>query len=174
MSSDSDSPMVAQSSPREPGTADELRLSYGLMFEDLYHRDGLTRLDACFLGDLKDSDVTLHDRLVTARAAPESVAGKVESDLIVDLAPPLEDFIADLFGIKREVCDLQARHHALAPLYSAKRLFVQRRAAKKYGPDVAGTFDGSALRRQIEQHLGAELTELRFAEKLNSWFSAPI
>jgi len=35
----------------------------------------------------------------------------------------------------------------LAPLYTVKRLFVQRRAAKKYGPEQAATFDGRCCAR---------------------------
>src|SRR5439155_1640740 len=99
-------------------------------------------------------------------------AGKAESDLIVELAPALEDFIAELFGIASDVRALQARHQALAPLYTVKRLFVQRRAAKKYGPEQAAAFDGEALRAELEPLLGGELTELRFAEKVEAWMKA--
>src|SRR5207245_3814487 len=53
-----------------------------------------------------------------------------------------------------------------------KRLFVQRRAAKKYGPDQAATFDGQALREQLEPLLGGELTELRFAQRVDAWMKA--
>ena len=107
-------------------------LGFDLRFEDLYGRDGLVRLDARFVDFVKARNVDLHNRLMAARAAPEQVAGKAESDLIVELAPELEDFIAELFGIASDVRALQARHQALAPLYTVKRLFVQRRAAKKY------------------------------------------
>ena len=109
---------------------------------------------------------------MAARAAPEQVAGKPESDLIVELAPVLEEFIAELFGIAHEVRALRSRHDALAPLYSVKRLFVQRRAAKKFGPDQAAGFDGPALRRELEPLLGGELTELRFAERVDAWMKA--
>ena len=84
----------------------------------------------------------------------------------------LEEFIAELFGIAHEVRALRARHDALAPLYSVKRLFVQRRAAKKFGPDQAAGFDGPALRRELEPLLGGELTELRFAERVDAWMKA--
>ncbi|RAI38231.1 FAD-dependent oxidoreductase, partial [Rhodoplanes roseus] len=158
-------------SPASTGGPDTqlLRLAHGLAFEDLYRRDGLARLDAAFVAWLAEADVALHDRLVTARATPDGLATKEESELLVALAPHLEDFLADLFGIGPQVRALQARHDALAPLYTVKRLFVQRRAAKKYGAAAAAGFDGDALARALEEVLGGPLDELRFAT-----FVAPI
>ncbi|MGZ3289832.1 MAG: pyridine nucleotide-disulfide oxidoreductase, partial [Xanthobacteraceae bacterium] len=149
-----------------------ITLAFGLRFADLYDRDGLVRLDGCFVDFLKVQDPPLHGRLMAARAAPEQAAGKPESELIVELAPVLDAFIAELFGIAHEVRALRSRHDALAPLYSVKRLFVQRRAAKKYGPDQAAGFDGLALRGELEPLLGGELTELRFAERIDAWMKA--
>jgi NADPH-dependent glutamate synthase beta subunit-like oxidoreductase/NAD(P)H-flavin reductase len=151
---------------------DNVALGFDLRFADLHGRDGLVRLDGHFVDFLKAQNPELHNRLMAARAAPEQAAGKLESDLIVELAPALEEFIAELFGIGHEVRALQSRHEALAPLYSVKRLFVQRRAAKKYGPDQAAGFDGPALRGELEPLLGGELTELRFAERVDAWMKA--
>jgi NADPH-dependent glutamate synthase beta subunit-like oxidoreductase/NAD(P)H-flavin reductase len=151
---------------------ERLALGFGLQFDDLYRRDGLIRLDGCFVDALKARNVELHNRLMAARAAPDSVAGKDESDLIVALSPALEDFIAELFGIAAQMSELKRRHDALAPLYGVKRLFVQRRAAKKYSPEQAAAFDGPALRRELERHLGGALTELRFAERVEAWMKA--
>jgi NADPH-dependent glutamate synthase beta subunit-like oxidoreductase len=151
---------------------ESLTLGFDLRFADLYGSDGLVRLDGQFVDFLKAQGPELHNRLMTARAAPEQLAGKPESDLIVELAPVLEEFIAELFGIAPEVGALRSRHEALAPLYSVKRLFVQRRAAKKYGPDQAAAFDGAALRDELEPLLGDELTELRFAERVDAWMKA--
>src|SRR5947209_259286 len=53
-----------------------------------------------------------------------------------------------------------------------KRLFVQRRAAKKYTAEQAAAFDGPALRRELERRFGGALTELRFAEKVDAWMTA--
>jgi hypothetical protein len=151
---------------------ESLTLGFDLRVADLYGRDGLVRLDARFVDFVKARNLDLHNRLMAARAVPEQVAGKAESDLIVELAPELEDFIAELFGITSDVRALQSRHQALAPLYTVKRLFVQRRAAKKYGPEQAAAFDGEALRAELEPLIGGELTELRFAEKVEAWMKA--
>src|SRR5712691_3801194 len=103
----------------------ELALKYGLSFADLYERDGLVRLDR-----------------------------KAESDLLVDLSPHLEDFIGGLFGIAGEVRALQARHERLAPLYSVKRLFVQRRAVKEVKEADALQLNGHLLALELEPLIG--------------------
>ena len=132
-----------------------MKLQYGLSFNDLYGRDGLLRVDAAFLGFVKEVDAPLHDRLVSSRR--EIPAGKAESELLVALAPHLEDFIGRLFGITAELQALSAKHHELAPLYSVKRLFVQRRAMHKVKPEDA-TPDGFAF-----------TTELAFASQVTEW-----
>ena len=70
---------------------ESLTLGFGLKFEDLYRRDGLVRLDGAVRRHLKARNPELHDRLMAARAAPDQLAGKGESELIIALAPELED-----------------------------------------------------------------------------------
>src|SRR6266849_11204920 len=129
----------------------DLALQHGLSFADLYGRDGLVRLDRAFVAHLVDSDATLHDRLMAARSDPDSIEHQTESGLLVDLAPHLEDFVGELFGIAAEVRALQARHHELAPLYSVKRLFVQRRAVKGVREADAAEIDGPSLARELDR-----------------------
>src|SRR4051794_34049066 len=132
-----------------------LSLRHGLSFADLYDRDGLVRLDRAFVSHLAETDVGLHDRLMTARRDPDAVEGLDESNLLIDLAPHLEDFIGELFGIAAEVRALQARHQELAPLYSVKRLFVQRRAVKGVKEADAVAIDGPGLARELHRLMGA-------------------
>jgi NADPH-dependent glutamate synthase beta subunit-like oxidoreductase/NAD(P)H-flavin reductase len=132
-----------------------LRLRHHLEFEDLYSRAGLQKLDAAFLNYVAEGDAALAERLRAARRAPP--ARKDESELLISLAPQLEDFLAHLFGIEAEARSLAARHHELAPLYSVKRLFVQRRALHKVKPEDAKP-DGYAFS-----------TELRFAQDVTEW-----
>src|SRR6267154_5676693 len=96
----------------------DLALKHGLSFSDLYERDGLIRLDRAFVAHLAATDVGLHARLMAGRAEPDALDRKAESDLLVDLAPHVEDFIGGLFGIEEEVRALQAAHERLAPLFS--------------------------------------------------------
>src|SRR6266702_3516079 len=128
----------------------ELALKHGLAFADLYDRNGLVRLDRAFIAHLAATDVALHDRLMAARAESDGLDRKAESDVLVDLAPHLEDFIGELFGIAAEVRALQARHDKLAPLFSVKRLFVQRRAVKEIKEAEAASLNGRALAQELD------------------------
>ena len=60
---------------------------------------------------------------------------------------------------------LAAKHHELAPIFAVKRQFVQRKAMNAYKADVAATFDGPALRAELERALGAPFAELAFARR---------
>jgi NADPH-dependent glutamate synthase beta subunit-like oxidoreductase/NAD(P)H-flavin reductase len=149
-----------------------LVVQHGLSFADLYDREGLVRLDRAFVAHLAESDVGLHDRLMTARRDPDAVERLEESNLLVDLAPHLEDFLGGLFGIGAEVRELQARHHELAPLYSVKRLFVQRRAVKGVKEADAIAIDGPALARELDELIGSpapDAWERRYAEHVAKW-----
>ena len=64
---------------------------------------------------------------------------------------------------------LQARHRGLAPLYTVKRLFVQRRAVKGVTPEQAAAIDGDAAARELEQRFGEALTEESFARHVAVW-----
>src|SRR5579863_9646934 len=99
-----------------PVRIDQLPLAFGFTFEDLYQRDALTQLDARFLGELQSANGPLAERLLAARANPEALPRKQQSELILELAPHLEDFLGELFGIGAEIRALQQRHNALAPL----------------------------------------------------------
>ena len=153
----------------------DLVLKHGLSFADLYDRDGLVRLDRVFVAHLAEADVGLHDRLMTARRDPDAIERLDESNLLVDLAPHLEDFIGELFGIEADVRALQARHHDLAPLYSVKRLFVQRRAAK--GLKEAEAAAMLELARDLDRLMHAApdadaaipAWERRYAEHVANW-----
>src|SRR5213593_3263912 len=148
-----------------------LKLAHGLSFAELHERDGLVRLDAAFLDHLGAAESALRPQLETARAAP-SLDSKAESALILEIAPHLDDFLAELFGIQAEFRALAARHNELAPLYSVKRQFVQRRAANKVKPEEAAKLDGPALEAELKKnHLDGRFDELTFAKKVTHWLA---
>ncbi|HSA70858.1 MAG TPA: FAD-dependent oxidoreductase [Burkholderiales bacterium] len=132
-----------------------MQLGFGVRFNDLYEREGLLRVDAAFLRFLGEADTALRDRLTAGRS--NSQKGRDESDLLVALAPHVEDFLAKLFGIEAEGRALAERHNELAPLYSVKRLFVQRRALHKVKPEDVRP-DGFSF-----------TTELDFARQVTAW-----
>ena len=148
-----------------------LKLAFGLSFAELYRRDGLARLDAAFLSYLGAADSPLRSRLASARADFSSLDAKSESALILEIAPHLDDFLAELFAIEAEFRALASRHHDLAPLHTIKRQFVQRRAANKVKPEEAAKLDGPALEAQLKSLLGGGFDELGFARKVSEWLA---
>ncbi len=143
--------------PAHPTTT----LGFGFDFPALATRDGLIRLDQAFLAELGAEDAALAASLLAARAAPEAVVAKDESDLVIALGRHLDRFVASLFGIGAEAGALARRTHDLDPIHACKRLFVQRQAVRQY-PDAAG-FDGEALRVALEERIGDVLNESAFA-----------
>ncbi len=133
------------------------RLGFDFGLFELATREGLVRLDRVFVERLAAEDAALHARLMAARAEPDAVAVKDESELVVALGPHLDGFVAALFGIEAETLALARETHALDPIHACKRLFVQRQAVKKYS-DASG-FDGGALRAALEALVGGALTE---------------
>ncbi|MBX3486574.1 MAG: FAD-dependent oxidoreductase [Candidatus Paracaedibacteraceae bacterium] len=134
-----------------------------LTFSDLYTQSGLEAIDRRFSEFVQSLDSDLYDRYVLARQNKQG-----DSDLLMALAPVFEDFIADLFDIKPDVLKLQQSHHELAPVFSVKRLFVQRQAVRKYPPQAAATFDGDSLRSQLKQSI-LKFNEVTLAHKIAEW-----
>src|SRR5580698_2337558 len=144
-----------------------LQLKWGFSFEDLYAREGLVRLDAAFLEHLESADAALFVRLKEARGG--GFTRKLESELMIDLAPHVEDFLGDLFGIGAEVRALQARHNALEPLYALKRKFIQKRAISGVSVEQATALHGPALAADLEALFYGPLTQQSFVEHISRW-----
>ncbi len=150
----------------------QLNLKFGFTFDDLYSRHGAERLDAAFLNFARSEDPALADRLLEARSNSGALSRKQHSELIVDLAPHLEDFIGELFGIERELAESHDRHDALAPLYAFKRKFVQKKAISGVKPDDAARLDGAALESELEMLFGEPLSERTFVEHVSRWLDS--
>jgi NADPH-dependent glutamate synthase beta subunit-like oxidoreductase/NAD(P)H-flavin reductase len=146
--------------------------SFGLAFEDLYTHPGLARLDATFLLQLNEAAPDLHTRLLEVRTNPTALTAKASSELIVELAPHVEDFVGTLFNIDTQLRDLQAHHHELAPLYAVKRKFVQRKALVGQTPEKASEIDGFTVGAELEAFMLAPLTERSFADHVARWLES--
>ena len=167
----------------------DLVLADGFSFDDLYSVEGLARLDAAFIAGLNGDRPDLAKRLKVVRldaafaaslntGGQSTAAGDPASDddkeaeqaaLLIDLGPYLEDFLGRLFGIEAELRALAERHNELAPLYSVKRQFVQRRAGKQVKPDEAQALDGDALRQRLDDLGALPDDELAFARQVSAW-----
>src|SRR4029077_3843321 len=106
---------------------------------------------------------------MTGRADPDALDHRAESDLLVDLAPHIEDFLGDLFGIAGEVRALQVRHDKLALLYSVKRLFVQRRAVKEIKEADAAQLNGHKLGQELDTLIGGPPPDFSTRRGVLAW-----
>ena len=149
----------------------KLNLKFGFSFSDLYDRKGLVRLDAAFLDFLVEGNAGLVAQLKEARQFPDHNTSKAQSELLIALAPHLEDFLARLFDIEPQVRALAEKHHELAPLYSCKRLFVQRRAMTKVKPEEVATLGGLELESKLTSLIGAPFSELSYAKYVTKWMA---
>src|SRR5579872_2590278 len=155
-----------------PIVIDQLDLSFGLSFEDLYRREGLAHLDDIFIEHLQAADAALSQRLIDARLRCEELSRKQQSELILEIAPHLEDFIGELFGISEEIRELQSRHDALAPFYAVKRKFVQKKAISGVTREQASALNGPALEAELEALFNEPLTEASFVAHVSRWLDA--
>ena len=134
-------------------------------------RDGLVRLDAVFLDYLAGTEPSLRDRLIAARSAPDAMAAKAELDLLIKIGPHLEDFIAALFCVCKEIEAIQASHAELAPL-----LRDQTQVRPATGPEGLWRRSGP-IRRSVAVAASRSgwaccLTSFRFATSVTDWLAA--
>jgi NADPH-dependent glutamate synthase beta subunit-like oxidoreductase/NAD(P)H-flavin reductase len=146
---------------------DSTPLKFGLIFADLYSSDGLSRLDDIFVNFLHENFPKLSAELSHARNH------SAESELLIKLAPIVEAFISKLFDIEDENTKLQNSHHNYAVVAECKRIFVQRRALKKYKevPDI----DIDKVRNIIFDGVtynAVHKAELTFAQKTMGWIES--
>ncbi|WP_264703330.1 FAD-dependent oxidoreductase [Wolbachia endosymbiont (group A) of Volucella inflata] len=168
-----------------------MKLNFNISFSNLYTRNGLIKLDETFLNYIKSCDESLFCSLIEARekAASSSMSSQchlpssqcltlgsrkqegrsatwmTDSQLIVDLSYLLDEFIAKLFNVEKEIEELKKKHNDFAVIYKCKRLFVQRYALKKY-TNVANI----DITNKLSHFLTLPTTEKNFAEQVMHWF----
>jgi len=146
-----------------------LTLAHGLSFEDLYRMGGLKRIDDIFLTALATGDEALHTRLHDGREHPDLLSPKEHSALLMDLAPHLETFLAELFGIRAQVLARKKQQLANELISTCKRKFIQR-AIK--GVQVEND-EGEALISAMTALCGAPFDERCYASRVIEWLKNP-
>ena len=127
------------------------------------------RLDAAFGHFLGSSDAALLTRLIEARQDPAALARKQQSELMIALAPRVEDFIGELFGITADIRAARAGHETLTPLYALKRRFIQKKAISGMTPEKAAAINGPVVAGELEGWFGEPLTESSFVSHVTRW-----
>ena len=111
----------------------------GFDFATLQTIDGLSRLDGSFLEWLASRDEALAGRLRAYREG-EALDPVPESELLLALAPHLERFVAELFGVEEDLGCLAEATLSHDVVMSFKQAFVGRRV-KKHRRPVEQSFD---------------------------------
>lgn len=111
--------------------ADETLQLNGFSFNELFHAEGLARLDQKFLSYLKDQDSELHTGLLAYRQHPISPSSIEQSEMLIRAARVLEGFIADLFQIQDALAISQAQTTSFNPIAVFKKYYVLKRAKKE-------------------------------------------
>ncbi len=142
----------------------------GFTYRDLFHAQGLLRLDAAFLAQLHTAQPQQHAALSAYRDGTQQFSALQESELLLACAPLLEEFTAALFGVTPEVELLRNATLAHDPVFAFKKLFVQRRArrrllAKDELPPFA-ELDAWLSGKLGEPHGDRELAIAKFAQHL--------
>ncbi len=96
-------------------------------FAELFHSDGLKRLDQKFMATL---DPELYRRLLNYRQEQTTLTPLEISELLIECAKPLEDFLINLFDIEEAAALAQAKTLSHNPISAFKKFFVLRRAKK--------------------------------------------
>ena len=121
---------------------------HGLDFAALQTPEGLARLDAAFLETLEWDEPALAGRLRDFRERSEPLLPLATSELLIALAPHLEAFVAECFGIADALGELNRAILAEDPVFLFKREIVQKRARRRAkGPEP----DFAELDRWLDQ-----------------------
>jgi hypothetical protein len=128
-------------------------IRHGLRYRDLFEAPGLQSLDQRFLEYLGVRDAPLHQRLLDYRDSGGGIPALETSRLLLDAAPHLEGFVAEVFGIEEALRVSREATLSHDPVLAFKKEFVLRRA-RRYRS--TGDADFAALNAWLwEQLAGA-------------------
>lgn len=106
----------------------QLKLN-GFTFAELFHAEGLERLDQTFLAYLNQKNAAMLRQLQAYRQ--QNKPGIEQSEMLIACARVLEDFLTDLFGIEDAVSISQTLTTSYNPIAVFKKYFVLKRAKKE-------------------------------------------
>ncbi len=101
-----------------------IELNFNITFEDLYSNSGLRIIDENFLDFLNTKNPTLMRDLIVGRENAH-----ISSELILHIAPYLENFIITLFNLKYSQNNSLNYHKKASALFECKKRFVQRKVS---------------------------------------------
>lgn len=141
-----------------------LNSKYNLDFEDLYDIDGLHRIENYFYEFFQQQDEQIYQQFLILRSDQGKFSKKEASEILIAAAIHVENFIVDLFDIKKHNDDLINRHYEFNIVAAVKRDFVQRKAVKKIKEFAFDFNRKQALQLVFKDKNVAQLTKRKVAE----------
>ncbi|WP_347939185.1 FAD-dependent oxidoreductase [Rickettsia oklahomensis] len=145
-----------------------MKLGFNLDFNEL-DLTGLKKLDQIFLDYLFKADRSLHKDLILFRSIPFSIIPQDYSKFLLKISPYLDDFLAELFCISKEVIISRLKHKDFNIIYECKRKFVQRIAVKKYPLEKIKNIDFEEIYLKLTDLIGTNFTSREFAKQIIIW-----
>lgn len=100
-------------------------------FAELFHANGLKRLDETFLIKLRNESENLHNDLLAYRAETKIFSPVEVSELLLACSPVLEEFLVALFNIEEAAAIAEIKTLSNNPVFVFKKYFILRRAKKQ-------------------------------------------
>lgn len=140
----------------------------GLHFSELRQPAGLKTLDERFLARLSERDSALAERLRAYRRPETNLTPKETSELLLAVAPHLDVYLCELFGIRGAEEAAEELIRKQDPVLRFKKEFVQRRVRRHKKPVEAAFSD---LDGWLDEQLAAANTRLDDRELAISLFA---
>lgn len=125
----------------------------------LYTRSGILEIDRKFIEFLSNRNFSNTHGIKSAEV--------VNSDVLIDLAILLEDFLTELFDIKEKNRELQTSHLSFELIHRARREFVQRHVVKKFSLDeqkrIAQEVRGLQILQQLNLVDSVDIDDLEYS-----------
>ena len=141
-----------------------LNLSFGIKFSDLYNLDGLKKVDEQFLRYLKSENEQIYQNLQDVR---KNFINE-DSALMIAISQYLDEFIAKMFQIEKEVESLQNNQKKLDVLYKCKTDFVRRFVLTKFSNIKVGNSIELDILKYLPEN---KFDELEYARLVMLWMS---
>ncbi len=151
--------------PTSASPASEPKLHHGFSFAELRTQSGLERLDRLYLERLRTRDAALHDQLLAYRQQGGGLPAIETSELLLAAAPLLDDILAEVFGIQKELEATRQKTLAHDPVFHFKKEFVLKRARRRLAKkeELEGFAELDAWLTQALTQAGIDLTDRELA-----------
>ena len=121
-----------------------------IKFADLYQQKGLLEIDKIFTEFFVKNNSDLLQKFQELKQFPAQFSKKDQSNILIEVAKILAEFLVQIFDIQNEHQALQNNHLWLSVIYKIRRNFIQKEIARKYNYSHIENIDGQDLLKKID------------------------